>query len=296
MTAATELGSGSEPSTSGEQRRTIEVDGDRTLSYLEYGDPQGTPLVFLHGTPGSGLLGALFRDGARRTETRVLAIDRPGYGRSSSWPDRALSDTGDFVTAVLEDAGASAADLVGFSGGGPHALAVAATHPDHVRDLHVVGGVAPSSLRERTPTVQRTLSGLARHLPTLVGGLFRAQAWIADRRSPSFVVAQYTDGGAETIPDDVAKIVSQDFVAAFSRRRSGAVHELRMLDGSWASLLDDVDRPVRLWHGRRDTNVPVENARNVRDRLPDAELEVFDDADHLRSLLRSRSPILEPGR
>jgi hypothetical protein len=84
MTAATEAGSGSEPSTSGGQRRTIELDGDRTLSYLEYGDPQGTPLVFLHGTPGSGLLGALFRDGARRTETRVLAIDRPGYGRSSS--------------------------------------------------------------------------------------------------------------------------------------------------------------------------------------------------------------------
>lgn len=296
MTAATEAGSGSGPSTSGGQRRTIEVDGDRTISYLEYGDPQGTPLVFLHGTPGSGLLGALFRDQARRTETRVLAIDRPGYGRSSSWPDRTLADTGDFVTAVLEDAGASAADLVGFSGGGPHALAVGATHPGRIRDLHVVGGVAPPFLRERTPPLQRTLSGLARHLPTVVGGLFRAQAWIANRQSPSFVVAQYTDGDGATIPDDVAEIVSQDFVAALSTRRSGAVHELRMLNGTWASLLEDVDRPVRLWHGRGDTNVPVANARNVRDRLPDGELEVFDDADHLRSLLRSRSPVLERDR
>ena len=291
--AATDLESRDGSPIDARRRRTTDIDGDRSVSYVEYGDSEGAPLVFLHGTPGSALLGALFRDGARRTGTQVLAIDRPGYGQSSSWPDRTLSDTGDFVTAVLDDVGESEADVIGFSGGGPHALAVAATHQDRVRNLHVVGGVAPPSLSERTPTVQRTLSGLAERVPTLVRGLFRAQAWIADRHSPSFVVAQYTDRDAEGVPDDVAGIVSRDFVAAFSTRRTGAVHELRMLNGSWAWLLDEVDRPVRLWHGDGDTNVPVENARNVRNRLPDAEIEVFDDADHLTSLLRSRSPILE---
>ncbi|MFT4892167.1 MAG: pimeloyl-ACP methyl ester carboxylesterase [Halobacteriales archaeon] len=274
-------------------RRRTDVDGDHTISYVEYGDPQGQPLVFLHGTPGSALLGAVFRDHARRTATRVIAIDRPGYGRSSSWPTRSLTDTGAFVTAVMDDAGASEAGLVGFSGGGPHALAVAATHPDRVRDLHVVGGVVPPSLRQRTPIVQRTLSGMAERLPTLVKGLFRAQAWIAVRGPSSFVVAQYTNGDREEIPEQVAEIVRRDFVTAFATQRSGAVHELRMLNGSWASVLDDVDQPVRLWHGDGDTNVPVENARNLADRLSDAELEVFDDADHLSSLLRSRAPILE---
>ena len=296
MTAATDLETEDESLTGGGRRREVDVDRDRSVSYVEYGDPRGTPLVFLHGTPGSALLGGLFSDHARQADTRVLAIDRPGYGRFPSWPDRSLRDTGDFVTPVLDDADATAADVVGFSGGGPHALAVAATYPDRVRNLHVVGGVAPPSLRERTPTVQATLSGLSERVPTLVRGLFRAQAWIADRRPPSFVVAQYTDGNGESIPDDVAEAVRRDFVAAVSTRQSGAVHELRMLNGSWASLLDDVDRPVRLWHGARDTNVPIENARNVRDRLPDAQLEVFDDADHLGSLLRSRSPILEGDR
>lgn len=296
MTAASDLETEDESLTGGGRQGTIDIDRDRSVSYVEYGDPRGTPLVFLHGTPGSALLGGLFTDHARQADTRVLAIDRPGYGRSPSWPDRTLRDTGDFVTPVLDDADAAAADVVGFSGGGPHALAVAATHPDRVRNLHVVGGVAPPSLRERTPTVQATLSGLSERVPTLVRGLFRAQAWIADRRPPSFVVAQYTDGNGESIPDAVAEAVRRDFVAAVSTRQSGAVHELRILNGSWASLLDDVDRPVRLWHGARDTNVPTENVRNVRDRLPDAQLEVFDDADHLGSLLRSRSSILEGDR
>jgi len=296
MTAATDLETADESLTGGGRRREVDVDRGRSVSYVEYGDPRGTPLVFLHGTPGSALLGGLFRERARQADTRVLAVDRPGYGRSASWPDRTLRDTGDFVVPVLDDAGVAAADVVGFSGGGPHALAVAATYPDCVRNLHVVGGVAPPSLRERTPTMQRTLSGLAERVPTLVRGLVRAQAWIADRRPPSFVVAQYTDGNGDTIPDDVAQVVSRDFVASVSTRRSGVVHELRMLNGSWASFLDDVDRPVRLWHGTRDTNVPIENAHNVRDRLPDARIEVFDDADHLGSLLRSRSPILEGDR
>lgn len=275
------------------KQNTIQVAGTHSISYREYGDSEGTPLIFFHGTPGSALLGAVFQDPAREAGRKVIAIDRPGYGSSSPWPNRTLTDTGTFVSAVLEDVGATAADLVGFSGGGPHALAVATTHPDRVRDLHLVGGVAPPSLRERTPAVQRTLSGLARRLPTLVKGVFRAQAWVADHASASFIVRQYIDGNQDHIPEEIAEIVRRDFVTAFADHRSGAVQELRMLNGSWRPLLETIDRPVQLWHGDTDTNVPIENARKVRDRLPDAELEVFENADHLTALLLSRDPIFD---
>lgn len=293
MSGASDSGAGTKTNHDPAVQNTVMVNGTQTIGYREYGDSEGTPLIFLHGTPGSAILGEVFQDRARETGTRVIAIDRPGYGTSSPWPNRTLTDTGTFVTAVLDDIGATAADLVGFSGGGPHALAVGTTHPDRVGDLHIVGGVAPPSLRERTPAVQRTLSGLARRLPTLVKGVFRAQAWVADRASPSFILGQYTDGNQDHIPDDVAEIVRRDFVTAFATHRSGAAHELRMLSGSWATLLDGVDRPVQLWHGDNDTNVPVENARKVRDRLPDADLEVFEDADHLTALLLSRDPIFD---
>ncbi|MFC6793346.1 alpha/beta fold hydrolase [Halobaculum halobium] len=55
---------------------------------------------------------------ARKRGVRVLAPDRPGYGRSPSWPDRSIRDAAEFVTPVLDDAGVETADIVGFSGVG----------------------------------------------------------------------------------------------------------------------------------------------------------------------------------
>jgi len=124
----------------------VPIDDDRHVAYAEYGDPAGHPIVFLHGTPGSRRLGRLFDDAARREGVRILAPDRPGYGRSSPWPTRDLSDTGAFVAPVLDDAGVDRAGVVGFSGGAPHALAVAATHGDRVTAVDVVSGATPPSV------------------------------------------------------------------------------------------------------------------------------------------------------
>lgn len=105
---------------------TVSVAG-RSVAYAEYGAPAGRPVAVLHGTPGSSRLAGLFAPAAAEQGVRLLAVDRPGYGDSEPWPDRSLADIGSVVTSVLDDAGVDAAGLVGFSGGGPHALAVAAT-------------------------------------------------------------------------------------------------------------------------------------------------------------------------
>lgn len=274
--------------------RTVSLGDGRQLSYAEYGGREGRPVVFLHGTPGSRVLARLFDDAARRNGVRLLAPDRPGYGRSSPWPGRTPTDTGEFVDAMLADAGVSRARVVGFSGGGAFALALAATRGELVSELDVISGAAPPSLSRDEPRVQRLLGSLARSTPRLLKGLFRGQAWLADRASPSIVVSQYaTEDGRAEIPDDVAELVRRDFVAAFERSRSGAVTELRLLAEEWEVSLSEVHCPVRLWHGGRDANASVDDARRVSERLPNAELTVFEDADHLTALLRSRPRILE---
>ncbi|WP_137284106.1 alpha/beta fold hydrolase [Halorussus salinisoli] len=274
--------------------RTVSVDEGRSVSYAEYGIPDGRPVVFLHGTPGSRVLGRLFDECARRNGTRLLAPDRPGYGKSSPWPDRTPTDTGEFVAAMLDDAGVSRARVVGFSGGGAFALALAATRGELVSEIDVVSGATPPSLSNDTPRVQRLLGLFARTTPRLLRGLFRGQTWLAERAPPSVVVSQYaTEDGRAEIPDEVAELVKRDFVAGFERRRSGAVTELRLLAREWDFSLAEIDHPVRLWHGGRDANVPVDDARRVAERLPNGELTVFEDADHLTTLLRSRSRILE---
>lgn len=265
---------------------TVSIDENRQLTYTEYGDAGGTPVLFLHGAPGSRRLGTLFDTAAREHGIRLLAPDRPGYGQSPPWPDRSISDAGTFLTAVLDDAGVERAGLVAFSGGSAHALAATATHPDRINRVDVVAGATPPSVSAATPTPQRVLSGLAKRAPRGLGALLRGQAFLADRLDPSFVVAQYTDD-PDSVPEAVQSVVKADFIEAFAESRAGAVAEFRNTANEWDIAFEAIDAEVCLWHGERDTNVPIAGARELKAQIPGAELRVFDDADHLQTLRRA---------
>jgi len=280
--------------------RTVDGPNGRRLAYAEYGDPDGVPVLFFHGTPGSRLLGALYDRPARERGIRLIAPDRPGYGRSAPWRGRTLADTGAFVDPVLDDAGVESAGVVGFSGGGPHALALAATRDERVHSVDLVASAAPPDCVDAQPRPQRVLQALAARTPRLLGGLLRVQTWVARRGPASMVVSQYTSDGGDTsdadtvepIPDDVAALVKRDFCEALARSRNGVVTESGLFGRAWDIPLDAVECPVRLTHGERDGNAPLAAARRLADRLPDAEVTVTD-TDHLRTLLGSRDAMLD---
>lgn len=259
----------------------------RTVAFSEYGDPKGEPVVLLHGTPGSRLLGGLFDDATRRAGLRLLAPDRPGYGRSASWTERTLTDAGAVVAGVLDACEIADARVVGFSGGGAHALAAAVTHPDRIREVHVVSGATPVGMGEPV-TTQRRLATLACRTPRLLGGLFRAQARFANW-SPALVVSQFT-ANPDAVSERDARLVVHDFAEAVNGGASGAVAESRLLARSWGFDLSEVSVPVRLWHGEHDANVPIDGLRELCASLTNAELTVYD-TDHLTTLLAYRDAL-----
>ncbi|MFC6989529.1 alpha/beta fold hydrolase [Haloplanus sp. GCM10025708] len=224
-----------------DELRTVSVDGGRRVSYATYGDPDGTPVVFLHGTPGSRRLGALFDAAAGRRGVCLVAPDRPGFGASSPWPDRALDDTAAFLAPVLDDAGVDAAPVVGFSGGGPHALAMAAAEPTRVDAISLVASAVPPSVESDPPWSRRLVAALADRTPRLLGVTLRFQAAIAARSSPAFVASQYTADERE-VPGDVAETVKRDFLEGFDAGASGAVTEFDLLStpGSTCSTTSTV--------------------------------------------------------
>jgi pimeloyl-ACP methyl ester carboxylesterase len=112
----------------------------RDLAFCEWGSPTGSPVFFLHGTPGS----RYFRHAGGeydRIGMRVITFDRPGYGRSTRDPGRTVAAGAGDVAAVADHLGLDRFAAVGASGGGPYALATAAVLPDRVtRCATVVGG------------------------------------------------------------------------------------------------------------------------------------------------------------
>lgn len=259
----------------------------RSVTFDEYGDPEGKPVVFFHGTPGSRLLAGLFKDAARRAGLRLLAPDRPGYGQSAPWSERSLTDAGDIVGGLLDVCETDDARIVAFSGGGPHALAAAVTHPKRVCEVHAISGATPHTVGEPAAT-QRRLAMLARRTPRLLRCLFRAQAWFADR-SPALVVSQFTTDPTN-VSDADTQLVARDFVEAVGKGASGAVAESQLLAEPWGFDLTKIDVPIQLWHGEHDMNVPVGGVRELCASLPDPELTVRD-TDHLTTLLEYRDAL-----
>jgi pimeloyl-ACP methyl ester carboxylesterase len=68
----------------------VPTSGGRVLGVSEAGDPAGVPVLTLHGSPGAGLIYGMVDRDARQRGIRMLAYDRPGYGRSTPAISRRL--------------------------------------------------------------------------------------------------------------------------------------------------------------------------------------------------------------
>ena len=122
-----------------------ELSDGRLLSWCEYGTPDGTPVFYFHGIPGSRVDNRLITDAIAAEGLRLIAVDRPGFGRSSpvvgrrsyfGWADDVES------LANLLDIGRFAA--LAYSAGGPYALATCMALDGRVARVEIVSGVAPS--------------------------------------------------------------------------------------------------------------------------------------------------------
>ncbi|MGH3256168.1 MAG: alpha/beta fold hydrolase [Streptosporangiaceae bacterium] len=121
------------------------------LGYAEYGPAAGPPLFLFHGLPGSRLaVPEMWPEDP--VAVRVIAPDRPGVGSSAFQPGRRLTDWAADIGQLADSLGMERFLVAGFSGGGPHALAVAHSLPDRVIAAgSISGGAAVRGDAARTP-------------------------------------------------------------------------------------------------------------------------------------------------
>jgi pimeloyl-ACP methyl ester carboxylesterase len=256
-----------------ETNRCVRPDG-RTLTYAVAGDPDGTPVVAHHGTPGSRLFAALLAEPARERGVRLLVPDRPGFGGAD--PPSPDYRSGAMLGPLLDAESVDSAPVLAFSGGGTAALAAA--RDDRVARVALVAGAVPGA---GTP-----LDSLAR-VPFALRALFRVSGAVARLRGPQAVVGQYTD---RDVPERVAELVAADFHEGLRQGARATAREFRQDDAAIVDA-DAADAPLRAWHGRRDENVPLEPVRAFV-TAAGGELTVLD-ADHLGTLLDARADALE---
>jgi len=118
--------------------RTVFV-GDREYLVRQTGREGGPDLVLVHGLGGSSLA-EWFKVGPMLAERfRLTIVDHRSHGLSPKTTERfEIEEVADDVAAVLNEAGVSTADVVGYSMGGTIAQALAHRHPNLVRRLVLI--------------------------------------------------------------------------------------------------------------------------------------------------------------
>lgn len=121
----------------------LELSGNHKVEYFLDEEGQGELLIYHQGTPGAGPIDPMIRDAARKTGFKIAALIRPGYGDSTRMKGRCVADIAPLAGALATHLGHQRFVTVGWSGGGPHAIATTALLPDRCPGAISLSGVGP---------------------------------------------------------------------------------------------------------------------------------------------------------
>jgi pimeloyl-ACP methyl ester carboxylesterase len=257
-------------------KQHIRLPDGRRLSFAEYGDPNGRPVLYCHGWPSSRLEPRAFESAISSLSLRLIAPDRPGYGLSEPRPKRRLSDWPADVSHLADQLGFDRFDLLGISGGGPYALACATIIPERLLSVVLVCSLAPLT----SPEVTRGMVRLHRWLL-----LFAQKApWLAQKLSVICLRIFWGEGhqvlpkqAESRLPEPDRRALSNAelrdaLIASSTEALRGGVHGAAT-DGllyarPWDFDLRQIRVPLYLWHGELDIILPVAMGRYLAANIP----------------------------
>lgn len=271
-----------------DEANVVTLPDGRELACLEWGDPTGYPTFYFHGTPSSRLEGAFADGAARRARFRLIAVDRPGYGRSTFQEGRTLRDWPADVCALADALGLDKFGVVGHSGAGPHLFACGARiAPSRLAFIGALGPWGPLATPEIMGSLNladRSYARLAQHGPRLFHALFAPLGWCA-KYAPGLFTKLIT---ASVPAVDKHRMRDKRFVQhfqavqleAFRQGSRGAAYEAFLEYRPWEFDPSEVDVPTHIWLGTHDSFVPREMGEYLERVIPDVELHWADGKGH----------------
>ncbi|MCG8449949.1 MAG: alpha/beta hydrolase [Pirellulales bacterium] len=278
----------------------IRLADGRWLAYREYGPLQGPLVFYFHGTPGSRLELALCDWESCCSGARVIAVDRPGMGRSSYQCRRRILDWPHDIEQLAAALGYadSRFGIVGMSGGASYAAACAAKIPHRLTHVAMVSGHAPLGACGTCPGNQDKLIELISRRQRLGKVALKAIRRRLDRH-PDKVVAKITRKW--TAADRQLVLCNpkhyRDLIAnmreAVRCGPQGLVTDIHLLACPWGFCLSDIQGvSVSLWQGECDRIVTPSMAHYFHKQIAGSELVIDPQAGHVTMFKNYATEIL----
>jgi pimeloyl-ACP methyl ester carboxylesterase len=274
---------------------TMTMPDGRQLEYLVTGSPSGPAVLFHTGTPGSTVDFSGVTGAASALGLRVIGYSRPGYGRSTERPGRSVADVVDDVVALLDELGVGEFRTLGWSGGGPHALACGALLPGRCQAAALLAGVAPFTARGLD-----FLDGMdqANHdeFGAAVAGFDALEAFLQPQaeslREITGAALSEALGGLlsdvdkAAITDSLAEELALAIRGAVANGVAGWRDDDLAFAKDWGFAPSGISVPVAVWQGRQDRMVPFAHGEWLAAEIPGAEAHLFEDEGHVSLVAR----------
>jgi len=277
--------------------------GGRQLEALAGGPPDGLTVVLHNGTPAGLMPAPAIAAAAAERGLRLVLYARPGYEGSTPDPGRRVAAAAADLAAVLDALGIAEFVTVGWSGGGPHALACAALLPGRCLAAATMAGAAPYQAEgldwwqgmgsENLAEFQAALAGpealtsflepAAREMASLTG---------ADVAAGLGDLASAADKAALT--GEFADYLAASFRAAVAGGVAGWRDDDLAFVTDWGFTMADAaaGAPVAVWQGDQDMMVPWSHGQWLAAHIPRARAHLLPGEGHL-TLVNAFGAILD---
>lgn len=271
----------------------------RTLDLLDNHYNSDSAVLFHHGTPGNSTTWRAWFDELAGSELRAIAASRPGYAQSGRHQGRTVVDVVDDLSQVLDEYEIKRFVSVGWSGGGPHALAMsldkrcagvitlAGVGQYGKSDLDFLHGMGPENIEEFGIALQgegplrKWMDANAVGLQHVTGdGLREAFGGLIGKADKEVLAGDFAE--------DMAAVMRR----ALSHGFDGWIDDDLAFVQDWGFDLGAIDIPVHLWQGDDDFMVPHNHSRWLASKIPTAELNFIPEHGHISLIVKHRHEIV----
>ncbi|MDQ5920610.1 MAG: hypothetical protein QG673_666 [Pseudomonadota bacterium] len=256
------------------------------LCFSEFGRPNGKPVIYFHGFPGSRLETQRFNHIAAENGYRLITIDRPGMGLSTIDKKRSILSTINYITNLADYLEIDKFSVMGHSGGCPFVVACAYLITQRLTGAAIVSGMSPFVNPETHVGMMREQligSKLVKIFPPFASLMMRITRMMLKKSD------KLMEKMIKPLPE-VDKAIFRDPVSgeelinstleAFRNGVAGPALEMKILLNSWGFELKNINFPVSIWHGAVDTQVPISNGKLYAKLLQQSTLKIFEKDGH----------------
>ncbi|KAF5002045.1 hypothetical protein FGRMN_656 [Fusarium graminum] len=260
--------------------KAIKLSDGRQLGYHDFGDPKGMPVIYIHGSPDSGVTLSGFEDSlAKRLVVRWIAPDRPGIGRSTYQHNRRVLDYPADLQSLITHLKLGSYRIIGTSGGTGYTLACAQALPrDELLAVGICAGVGPW---EAGPAGQSETE-FVKYMETI----FLAAAQDPDHSKMDVVwreqLSRFAPADMEVrMKPDALQSAVKVFRQVYAQGGAGHGMEMKLNTEPWGFKVEDIDyEGVRLWYESADENTSPGMGRYMAERMPKSVYKEYPGETH----------------